>query len=197
MSAKLPPEVNSAGSEAVIYYNEACGMCVKYVATDLPAMLLEYGINDFIKKDYINDKSNRPEMNRIMTELGVLLPLQSHIMTFVGDKYILGGHVPQHIIDDLFKIENSQQFKRIIVYQDKMHGDVKNYQVWAIPEYADNYIGEVKTYPIDTSVTEYLNYLAENKSQLKLMERVDDQSSTLWSLLPVIFISGFLDGINP
>lgn len=189
------PASGSGVKQAIIYYNEACGMCAQYVATDLPAMLSEHGINDFIKKDYINDKSNRPEMNQMMTDLGVPLPLQSHIMTFVGDKYVLGGHVPQHIIDDLFKAENSQKFKRVIVYQDKMHGDVKYYKVWAIPEYADNFAGEIKTYPIDTSVTEYLSYLEENKSQL--LESSQSQSLKEGSLLPTVLIAGFLDGLNP
>src|SRR5680860_528621 len=107
-------------TEAVIYYNEACGMCATYVNTEIEDMLSPYGITDYIKKDYVSERSNRPEMNQIMTDLGVPLPLQSHIMTFVDDKYILGGHVPKHIIDDLFQEENSKKFKRIIIYQDKI-----------------------------------------------------------------------------
>jgi cytochrome c biogenesis protein CcdA len=182
-------------NEAVIYYNEACGMCAMYVNTEVQEMLSAHGITNFVKKDYVNDKANRPEMNQVMTNLGVPLPLQSHIMTFVGEKYILGGHVPKHIIDDLFKQENSQKFKRIIVYQDKMHGEIKDYQVWAIPEYADDYVGEIKTYSIDTPVTEYLSYLEQNKK--KLLE----DSKYKWikekSLLPTVLISGFLDGLNP
>ncbi|OGY47361.1 MAG: hypothetical protein A3J65_00500 [Candidatus Buchananbacteria bacterium RIFCSPHIGHO2_02_FULL_45_11b] len=183
-------------NEAVIYYNEACGMCASYINQELEDMLAPYGITDYLKKDYINDRSNRPKMNQLMADLGVPLPLQSHIMTFVGDKYILGGHVPKHIIDDLFKEENSQKFKRIIVYQDKMHGEAKDYQVWAIPQYSDNYAGEIKTYPIDASVTEYLSYLEQNKDQLLVkndkLERLKEKS-----LLPTVLISGFLDGLNP
>lgn len=182
---------------AVIYFNEACGMCAKYVSSELPEMLREHGITNFIKKDYINEKYNRIEMNRVMTDLGVPLPLQSHIMTFVGDKYILGGHIPKHIIDDLFHGDNNRKFKRIIVYQDKMHGEVKDYKVLAIPEYTNNFVGEIKTYPIDISVTQYLDYLEENKSQMKLSSRVNNQFDSYKSLLPIILISGFLDGINP
>lgn len=182
-------------NEAVIYYNEACGMCAMYVTDELPAMLSQHGINNFVKKDYINDKSNRPEMNQVMTDLGVPLPLQSHIMTFVGDKYILGGHVPQHIIDDIFQEENSQKFKRIIVYQDKMHGDIDDYQIWAIPAYTDDYVGEAKTYPINTPMTEYLDYLEQNKDELLKSDKYQWIKNR--SLLPTILISGFLDGINP
>src|SRR3989339_393873 len=182
-------------TEAVIYYNEACGMCSLYINNEIKEMLGRYGIADFIKKDYINDKSNRPEMNQLMARLGVPLPLQSHIMTFVGDKYVLGGHVPQHIIDEIFDETNSQRFKRIIIYQDEMHNDAENYQIWAIPEYANDFVGIAKTYPIDTPITEYLNYLEQNKSQLLAEDNYGWIKEK--SLLPTVLISGFLDGLNP
>lgn len=186
-----------SSDQAIIYYNEACGMCGKYVNDELPQMLSEQGINSFVKKDYVNDRSIRPAMNEHMNVAGVPLPLQSHIMTFVGDKYILGGHIPQHIIEDVFNPEFSGQFKRIIVYQDEMHGDVEDYKVWAIPYYADNFVGETKTYPIDTRITEYLTYLEENKENLKVSEQSDSKFGAYKSILPVVLISGFLDGINP
>ncbi len=188
---------------AVIYYNEACGMCAIYVRDEMPKMLEENGISKFIKKDYINEKSNRPEMNKIMDRLGVPLELQSHIMTFVSLKskvqsqkskvIILGGHVPKHIIDGVF--ENQDRFKRVIVYQDKMHGEAEDYKVLAIPNYADNYVGEIKTYPIEARVTEYLDYLEKNKDELSVSDKYGWIKKR--SLLPTILISGFLDGINP
>jgi len=178
---------------ATIYYNEACGMCSSYANGKLQQILNEQGINEIVKKDYVNVRDYRKEMNQMMTQMGVPLEIQSHMTTLINDKYILGGHVPSHIIEDLFKPENSQKFKRIIIFQDKMHDDVENYQVWAIPDYADDYVGEIKTYPIDTRITEYLNYLDENKTKLKLSDKVDKDKS----LLPVVLISGFLDGINP
>jgi cytochrome c biogenesis protein CcdA len=185
---------------ATIYYNEACGMCAKYAGGELQEMLKQQGISEIIKKDYVNIRNYRKEMNQMMTQLGVPLELQSHMTTFIkverltNTKYlILGGHVPEHIIKDLFNPKNLEKFKRIIVYQDKMHGDIEDYRVWAIPEYADGYVGEIKTYPINTKITEYLNYLEDNKTQLKLSAKADKNKS----LLPVVLVSGFLDGINP
>jgi len=131
-------------------------------------------------------------MNSVMTDLEIPLSLQSHIMTFVGDKYVIGGHVPRHIIDDIFSSDNNDKFKRIIVYQDKMHGEVEDYRVLAIPEYADDYVGEVMSYSIDTSIVEYLNYLGENRDELLKSSKYQSKS-----LLPTILISGFLDGVNP
>ncbi len=182
---------------AVIYYNEACAMCATYIKNDLPQDLTVWGITDFIKKDYINVKSNRSEMNDMMQTAGVPLDLQSHIMTFVGDKYILGGHIPKAMIDEIFSPANSAKFKKIIVYQDEMHSDAKNYKIWAVPMYADDFVGEAQTYPITASITDYLNYLDQNKDALANSAKVNGKLSQYKSLLPVVLVSGFLDGINP
>jgi len=182
---------------ATIYYNEACGMCATYVKESLPNMLGRWGIDDAEYKDYVNERSNRTFMNARMQQAGVPLDLQSHIMTFVGDKYLLGGHIPAHIIDEVFAEENQDKFKRIIVYQDEMHDEAVDYKVWAIPAYADDYVGEIKTYPINTPITEYLNYLEQNRNQLALNGKIGGQLNKFRSLLPVVLVSGFLDGINP
>lgn len=181
----------SRPNKAVIYYNEACGMCAIYVKNELPDMLKKQGIENIEKRDYINEKENRVEMNSVMTEMGVPLDLQSHIMTFVGNKYILGGHIPGKIIEDIFKKENSQKFKRIIIYQDEMHGEAKNYKIWAIPSYSDRFVGDIKTYLINAPITDYLDYLEKNKNELK------PNSNKKEFILPIVLVSGFLDGINP
>lgn len=182
---------------ATAYYNEACGMCATYINGILPEILTENGVENFSKKDYINDRGYRAEMNEIMSRLDMPLEMQSHIMTFVGDKYIIGGHVPENLIDYIFASENQEKFKRIVLYQDEMHEEAENYKILAIPSYADNFVGDIKTYPIDTDPDEYFNYLEENKDRLKLSSRVASQFEKIGSLLPVVLISGFLDGINP
>ena len=197
----ITPLVNAQGADsdfdkAIIYYNEACGMCASYVASELPQMLEKQGIKKFVKKDYINDRSVRPEMNELITKHNIPLPLQSHIMTFVGEKYILGGHIPEHIIQDIFDDDISQRFKQIIVYQDEMHGDIEDYSVWAMPNYADTFVGAITTYPIDTSITEYLDYLKNNQVESGA-STTNSKFGNYKSLLPVVLISGFLDGINP
>ncbi len=187
-------QAKSGEQIAEIFYNEACGMCADFVRDGLPQMLTSVGINEFVNNDYVNEKQSRVEMNKRMDELNIPIQLQSHIMTFVGDKYVLGGHVPEHIINDIFSKENESRFKRIIVYQDLMHGDVEDYKVLAIPNYSDTYVGEIKTYPIDVSVTEYLDYIEANEDELS---RNKGNSLADKSLLPVVLASGFLDGINP
>lgn len=193
--AQATPELKP--NQALIYYNEACGMCAQYVDRELPDLLNRQGVNDIVKKDYINQRSVRSEMNSLMTGLSVPLELQSHIMTFVGNKYILAGHIPAHLIDELFNPANSSKFTRIIVYQDKMHGEETDYKILAIPAYADNYVGGIKTYSLETPATEYLNYLNNNRDRLSLSGRLNNQYEKYKSLLPVVLVSGLLDGINP
>ncbi|MBI4427284.1 MAG: hypothetical protein HY569_02280 [Candidatus Magasanikbacteria bacterium] len=186
-----------AGAKAVIYYNEACGACAVHVNTDLPALLNEHGVGEIIKKDYISQQGVRAEMNQLLTRYKIPIDLQSHIMAFVGNKFILGGHVPNKIVEDLFSEEISHQFKLVVVSQDEMHTDAKEYKIFAIPAYADNFVGEIKIYPINTPVSEYFKYLNDNKSQFSLDDRVGGQAEKYKSLLPVVLVSGFLDGINP
>ncbi|MBI4992683.1 MAG: hypothetical protein HZC26_00905 [Candidatus Magasanikbacteria bacterium] len=186
-----------AGAKATIYYNEACGACAVHVNTDLPALLNEHGVSEIIKKDYISQQGVRLEMNQLLTQYKIPIDLQSHIMAFVGDKFVLGGHVPNQIVEDLFSEEISLKFKLVVVSQDEMHTDAKEYKIFAIPAYANNFVGEIKTYPINTPVSEYFKYLDGNKSQFSLDDKVGRQAGKYRSLLPVVLVSGFLDGINP
>ena len=187
----------TAFDTAIIYYNEACAMCATYIKNDLPQDLAVWGISNFVKKDYVNEKTNRVAMNDMMRAAGVPLDLQSHIMTFIGEKYILGGHIPKTTIDEIFLPVNAARFKKIMVYQDEMHSDAKDYKIWAMPTYADDFVGEAKTYPINTGIGEYLDYLEKNKDTLINSTKVNDKLSKYKSLLPVVLVSGFLDGINP
>lgn len=186
--------VNKEEHVATIYYNEACGMCAEYVDDELPRVLRGHGVEEFVIKDYINHKEYRVEMNELLEELGVPIELQSHIMTLVGEKYILGGHIPENIINDVFQAENTRRFKRIVVYQDKMHGQVEDYKIWAVPAYANNFVGEIQSYKIDESPSEYLDYLEENQGQF--VENSEEEQNNK-SLLSLVLISGFLDGFNP
>jgi len=186
---------NQSELQAVIYFNEACGMCATYVKSELPEMLQAQGVTEILKRDYINEKDARKKMNARMKEMRIPFSLQSHIMTFVGDKYVLGGHIPAHIIEDLFDEAHFGRFKQIIIYQDEMHGDVEDYKVWAIPSYADDFVGSEKTYSIDTRVIEYLTYLENNEAELA--QQVRNISDKDEFLLPIVLVSGFLDGINP
>jgi cytochrome c biogenesis protein CcdA len=175
-------------NKAVIYYNEACGGCTKYINDELVPLLKELGVTNIVKKDYANDKNNRLELNKLSEKLGVPAKMQGHFSIFIGDKIILQGHVPEEIIRDLFKEKNLEKFERIVVLQDEME-HAKSYQVWA-------YKGEIKDYSIDTPISKYLDWFKENKNKL---ETPDELKSGLnpKTFFPLLLVTGLLDGLNP
>ncbi|MBC7227637.1 MAG: DUF1573 domain-containing protein [Thermoflexales bacterium] len=178
-----PSTVSSAGP-VVVYYNRACADCLQYVQETVVPLLRGAGYPDPVYKDYINEPANRTELLARSDALGVPPNLQSHLTIFIGDRIILEGHVPEHVIADLLAAP-SDAFERIVVYQDRMSGATE-YTVWA-------FRGEPQTYPIDTPVSQYLAYLKAHGAHLTTPPALNDRRS----LLPLVLASGFLDGLNP
>jgi len=179
-----------AGREAVIYYNEACHDCVEYINHELIPLLQELGFQKIIKKDFINERANRAELNERSSKLNIPPKLQGHLTVFIDNKVILEGHVPSQIIRDLLKPQNEARYGKIVIYQDKMvtHGEVPtDYKVWAFK-------GDIKTYALNTPISEYLNWFSANRAQL------GEPGKELWEhrqLLPFVLLTGLLDGVNP
>ena len=171
---------------AIVYYNEACDMCSMYIKEELLPTLKETGIKDIVMKDYVNEKKNRVELNKLVEQNNIPPNLQGHFMIFIDNKLILGGHVPKHIVIDLLTKE--LEFDKIFVLQDEMH-DAKEYSVWGFK-------GEAKEYEVNTPISEYINWFNQNKASLK----ETDFYKSGWDfkkLFPLVAISGFLDGLNP
>lgn len=182
------------GREVVIYYNEACHDCIEYINHELIPLLRELGVQLIIKKDFINERKHRAELNERSAKLNIPPKLQGHLTVFLEDRHgrsvILQGHVPTQIIRDLLKPENEALYEKILVYQDKMtsHGKVPtDYKVWAFK-------GDVKTYSLNIPISEYLNWFSANR------EKLGEPTSELWEhrqLLPFVLLTGLLDGVNP
>lgn len=176
------PTVDLPGDKNVeVYFNESCQDCGELVNNEFPELFKEYGYG-MTKFDYINERSARKVLNQKNKEKGIPFELQSHIMAFVNENLIIGGHVPEPIIRYL--LENPDKYEKILVYQDDMHGTAKNYKVW-------DFKGEIKTYPIDEPITTYLTETKVNGDSPAL------QKTGFWGLFTVITSSAFLDGINP
>jgi cytochrome c biogenesis protein CcdA len=173
--------------KSVIYFNEACSHCLKFIDEELEPVLSELGIG-VTRKDYINNRDYRRELNELNNLLGIPFELQGHFTTLIDNKIILQGHVPEHIVRDILAAKN-QAWDKIIVFQDEMDGAV-NYRVWA-------YKGEIKEYPIDTPISEYLEWFNENKDSLETPPELLTGELDVNSLLPMVLITGLLDGINP
>lgn len=187
-------EENNYSSETLelpvdVYYNVACGMCAEYLDSELIPILTDIGFKNIQKKDYVNDKSYRKELNERSEALGIPLILQGHFAIFIGDKTILEGHVPVNVIQDVLSSENQKKFDKIIIYQDEMDNPV-SYRTWAFK-------GEIKEFSLKTSVSEYLNWFQENKDSLETPKELQNRFAGSENLLPLILVSGFLDGLNP
>jgi cytochrome c biogenesis protein CcdA len=171
---------------AVIYYNEACTMCASYIKQELVPTLEEVGIKNIIKKDYVNEKKNRVELNKLNKEHNIAPDLQGHFVVFIDNKIILGGHVPKHVIVDLLTKDTGMD--KILVLQDEMR-DAVSYFAWGFK-------GDAKEYELSKPISEYIDWFNENEAELKEPEPY----SANWNfskLFPLVLISGILDGLNP
>lgn len=185
-SPALPPAPSPGSStgSVVVYYNRACADCLQYIQETVVPLLRRAGFSELAYRDYLNEPANRAELLRRSDELGVPPSLQSHLTVFIGDRIILEGHVPEHVVADLLAAP-PDAFERIVVYQDRMTG-AKEYTVWAFG-------GEPQTYPIDAPIGQYLTYLQSHGGHLQAATPPERRRS----LLPLVLTSGFLDGLNP
>jgi cytochrome c-type biogenesis protein len=174
----------SAPDAVVVYYNRACADCLHYIDQTVVPLLRSAGYAEPTYKDYINEPANRTELLAHSDELGVPPNLQSHLTTFVGDRLILEGHIPEQVITALLAAPEDA-FERMLVYQDKMNGATE-YVAWA-------FRGEPKTYPIDAPIDAYLAYLEQEGQHLAPAVPVEEERK----LLPLVLSTGFLDGLNP
>lgn len=172
---------------AIIYYNEACTMCSMYIMKDLIPSLEEAGIKNIVKKDYVNEKQNRVELNRLNEKHNIPPTLQGHFVVFVDNKIVLGGHVPKHVIIDL--LTENYDLDKFLVLQDEM-GEAESYFAWGFK-------GDAKEYEINTPIKEYIDWFNENKDSLKEPDNSYESSWKFSTMLPLIVSTGFLDGINP
>lgn len=179
----LLADISVHRKDAHVFFNEACGMCAKYLKTKLSSLLRAHQI-ELNYLDYINNRDNRKLLHKMNSQWNIPFELQSHMETFISDKLVLAGHIPEQIV--VYLLEHGDEYDKILVFQDKMHGDIAEYKVW-------DFVGEIKTYAIDEPITTYLAWIKRHKKQSKFLP----QSKGFWGLFGVVTTSAFLDGINP
>lgn len=170
--------------QAVVYFNEACDECAIYVNGELAEIMAANQVT-LVKKDYINQRENRAELNALNEQLGVPLDLQSHLATYIDDGgIILQGEPPRAVVEALLAGDVPLP-ERILVSREEgaQGGDV--YQVWA-------FAGPIQSYPTDTPIQVYLDWFVANQDTFS---KDETQSETL--LLPAVLLTGLVDGINP
>jgi cytochrome c biogenesis protein CcdA len=178
--------------EAHIYFNDACGPCAAYVAGPLSTALSEAGVSQVYEKDYINVRSYRGELRSLNEELDVPEGYQSHIAVFVrlNSTYVFEGHVSSAVITDLLTATGPVPEKILVIAPSttdpaaqNVMDDPSTYEVWA-------FAGEAMEYPAATPIQTYLDYWQGTGNGVG-----PDTSERF--LLPLVVVSGLLDGINP
>ncbi len=178
--ASLPLSYAREERGAVIYYNEACTDCTLYIKERLIPLLKEEGISNIVLKDYINNPEYRRELIALNEREGIPPRLTGHLSAVIDGRIFLQGHVPSHVIREALRWEG-----KLVVYQDSMSANARSYRVW-VPG------GEIREYPIDEPLTTYFSELEEMKAANKL-----ESAYATTGLLPLVVVSGLLDGINP
>lgn len=172
----------TARKTVTVFFNEACQGCKVLVKDFYPGFFEEYGYGIELR-DYVNERENRTELSAMNERLGIPFELQSHIEAFVGDRLVFGGHVPEDIMRYL--LEHPDEYDRLLVFQDKMHGDETDYRVW-------DFEGEIRAYPIDEPITTYLRETKDGRNSSGSLVR-----KGFLSMFLLVSSSAFLDGLNP
>ncbi|MFZ6020988.1 MAG: cytochrome c biogenesis CcdA family protein [Chloroflexota bacterium] len=178
----IPVKAESSRRLAVVYYNEACDECATYINGELLEILQTNQV-ELVRKDYINQRENRTELNQMNDSLGVPLELQSHLVTFIDEgRIILQGEPPRHVVDDLLSAQDLPV--RILIYSEEGEGD--GYKAWA-------FAGPVQGYDVNEPITTYLNWYHANQASFES----SGIARTTSKLLPAVLLTGLIDGINP
>jgi len=179
----------ASGPQAVVYYNEACDECAHYINGEL-SDVLGAGQVTLERKDYINQRENRKELNDLNARLGIPLELQSHLATYIdGGRIILQGEPPRTVVESLLGAGSALP-ERILIYSEEGESAEKSYRAWA-------FAGPVQSYPANTPLQVYLDWFAANRATFAAASAAPAASGSAAALLPAVLFTGLVDGINP
>lgn len=165
-----------AQNTAVVYKNEGCGHCGVYLE-QLKYFLKEKGF-EIVEKNFINDLSARQEWLKIHQEKKIPVELQGHLVTAINNDFILEGHVPLRIVEEVFEKYPLRDFPDIVLYQDRMEEE-ENLQNYAIM--AD---GKISVCQIKENAAECAN--------------IGQKTAPFSGFMPLLVLgSGLLAGIHP
>ncbi len=165
----------ATAQEAVIYYNQACSACIVYINHTLVPLLEQEGVERVVLKDYINQPEYRQELVDVHRRAGVPPELWAHMSTVVDGRIFIEGHLPEQVIRDSLRARGT-----LVVYNDEMEPG-ETYLVWAPG-------GRIEEFDAGRSPLEYVP-----EGGRGVAERLYDTTG----MLPLVLVSGLLDGINP
>lgn len=176
---------SEAGSVVHIYFSAGCADCWPYVEeVMIPALraggvTAEVEIHDYTipaERTKLLEMADRIELPRsIADSLYAFVPLES------GELVIL-GHVPADLIQQVLVSPNLPP--RLVIWQPEMHGDPKEYRLWA-------WAGDVEVFDIETPFEEALPVTQASQGPLPV------GLANLGQLLPAVMVTGLVDSVNP
>jgi hypothetical protein len=137
----------------------------------LHAELLNHDILDITIRYFGSDSEARRDLQEINERFNVPISMRSSVAVIIDDRFIFEGYVPKEIIID-FISEHMNDYQSFAIYTDSSR------KIFILID--EN--GAIKECQITNSITECI---PRSKSMLSL------------PILPLIIISGLLDGINP
>ncbi len=178
-ASAIGTDATGAAHEAVIYKNEACGHCVKYLY-NLNTLLIENGFS-VTEKSLINDQAARKEVAMLSQERAIPSELQGHLVTVLDQRLVLEGHVPiDHILSLL---EAGDDLSKLVVYQDSMAG-AETLESYAIMQENGTVVTcDIKDVPKDCLSKKIGSGISES-----IVSR---------SLFVLVLFNGLLAGIHP
>jgi cytochrome c biogenesis protein CcdA len=168
-----------------VYFSAGCTDCWPYVEDILLPSLQAGGVE---AASEIHDYTLPAERTRLMERADdIELPrsIADSLYAFVpmGNRtLIVLGHVPPAIIGQV--LEHSELPQRLVVWQPEMHGEPKEYRLWA-------WAGDVTTFDIDTPFEQAL------QDSLNAAGPLPVGLANLSELLPAVVVTGLLDSVNP
>src|SRR3989338_3282896 len=181
MDSIAQPSAAFAGDEsnnrkAVIYKNEACGHCEIYLQ-EFKNFLQLHGYTDIEEKLMINDPAIREEVARLNSERSIPLEMQGHMVTVIDGSLVLEGHVPIPILEGFFEEFSGKPFPQMVVLQDSMlsFAELESYKI--MDEKG------IRECSIEKGVVDCAGLKGKTVSQE--------------ALLPLVLVTGLIDGINP
>ncbi|AJF59640.1 MAG: cytochrome c biogenesis transmembrane protein [archaeon GW2011_AR10] len=181
MDSVAQPSAAFAGDESnnrkvVIYKNEACGHCEIYLQ-EFKNFLQLHGYTDIEEKLMINDPAIREEVARLNSERSIPLEMQGHMVTVIDGSLVLEGHVPIQILEGFFEEFSEKPFPQMVVLQDSMlsFAELESYKIM-------NEKG-IRECSIEKGVVDCAGLKGKTVSQE--------------ALLPLVLVTGLIDGINP
>ena len=118
-------EAAGQAHQAEVFYNAACSGCTVYLEEDVVPFLSQYGVADFVYKDFINQPEYRAELRAKTKGLKIPDAYLAHMMVFVDDKLVIAGHVPK---ETLIPYLEQLPGETTVLFQDEMT-DIENREV--------------------------------------------------------------------